>query len=279
MRFGLDCSQHHQTWDAIVERVHYAEETGFDGAWVFDHFKPLYGESAGPCFEAWTLLAALAARTDRIRLGALVTGVTYRHPSILATEAITVDHISHGRLECAIGASWFDQEHRELGIDFPPNGERARRLEEAVQVMKLLMTEDDVSFDGRYYQLDGATYRPRGVQEPHPPLWIGATGEQLMLPIVGRHADVWHGFGSVSELKRKAAIVERAAEDAGRDPSTITRSTALSLSEPWDEVRTTISGLRDAGFEYLTVSFPSEGKERLDEFVEKVMPEFAADSP
>lgn len=274
MRFGLDCSQHHQTWDSIVERVQYAEETGFDGAWVFDHFKPLYGDSAGPCFEAWTLLAGLAARTDRIRLGALVTGITYRHPSILATEAITVDHISDGRLECAIGASWFDGEHRELGIDFPPNGERARRLEEAVQVMKLLMTEDDVSFDGKYYQLDNATYRPRGVQEPHPPVWIGASGEKLMLPIVGRHADVWHGFGSVSDLKRKGEIVDRAAEEAGRDPSTITRSTALSLSEPWDEVRETISGLRDAGFDYLTVSFPSEGKERLDEFVEKVMPEF-----
>lgn len=275
MKFGLDCSQHQLTWDEIVDRARFAEETGFDGAWVFDHFKALYGDPTGPCFEAWTLLAALAARTQRIRLGALVTGVTYRHPSILTTEVVTVDHVSKGRLELAVGAAWFEGEHRELGIDFPSNGERARRLEEALEVMKLLMTDDEVSFDGRHYRLDNATYRPRPVQEPHPPIWIGAGGEKLMLPIVGRHADVWHGFGSVSELTRKWEVVARSAEEAGRDPNGIVRSTDLSLSEPWDEVRGTLSDLRDAGFSYVTVSWPSEGKQRLDEFIENVMPEFA----
>ena len=143
--------------------------------------------------------------------------------------------------------------------------------------MKLLMTEDGATFEGRYYRLENASYRPRPVQKPHLPIWIGASGEQLMLPIVGRHADVWHGFGSVEELVRKGAIVDRAAEEAGRDPSTIERSSALSLSEPWDEVRRTIAGLREAGFSYLTVSWPSEGKPRLDEFVADVMPEFSAD--
>ena len=277
MRFGLDCSQHQRTWEEIVERVQFAEETGFDGAWVFDHFKALYGDPSGPCFEGWTLLAALAAKTDRIRLGPLVTGITYRHPSILTTEAVTVDHISDGRLELAVGAAWFEGEHRELGVDFPSNAERARRLEEAVQVMKLLMTEERASFDGRYYRLEDASYNPKPVQQPHPPLWIGAGGEKLMLPIVGRHADVWHGFGSTEELARKGKIVDRAAEEAGRDPSSIERSSALSLSEPWDEVRRTIAGLHDAGFSYLTVGWPSEGKSRLDEFVADVMPEFSAD--
>ena len=274
MHFGLDCTQHQRTWDEIVERVRFAEDTGFDGAWVFDHFKPLYGEPGGPCLEGWTLLAGLAARTTRIRLGTLVTGITYRHPSVLAAEAITVDHVSNGRLELAVGAAWFDGEHRELGIEFPSNAERARRLEEGVQVMKLLMTGDEVSFDGRYYRLENATYRPRPMQKPHPPLWIGAGGEQLMLPIVGRHADVWHSFGSAEDIRRKWSIVEAAAEKAGRDPATIERSTSLSISEPRDEVRRNIEKYRDAGVSYLEVSWPSEGKQRLDDFVEQVMPNF-----
>ncbi|HEX8099044.1 MAG TPA: LLM class flavin-dependent oxidoreductase [Actinomycetota bacterium] len=136
MRLGLDVAQHHLEWDEVLRRVEFAEREGFDGVWVFDHFKPLYGESSGPCLEAWTLLSALAARTQRLRLGALVTGNTYRHPSILASEAVTVDHVSNGRLELGIGAGWFEQEHRELGVAFPSRRERLGRLDEAAQVMR-----------------------------------------------------------------------------------------------------------------------------------------------
>src|SRR6266705_2501725 len=124
MRFDLDVAQHQLEWPELLSRIRYAEDTGFEGAWVFDHFKPLYGDPTGPCLEAWTLIAALAASTERIRLGALVTGVTYRHPSILATEAITVDHVSNGRLEMSLGAAWMEAEHRELGVPFPPRKER-----------------------------------------------------------------------------------------------------------------------------------------------------------
>lgn len=151
MRFGLEVAQHRLTWDELVSRVRWAEESGFDGAWVFDHFKPLYGEGPGPCMEAWTLQAALAASTERIRLGALVTGMTYRHPSVLAAQAVTVDHVSGGRLEFGIGTGWFEEEHRELGIDLPPVGERVDRFEEAVELMRLLMTEDEVHFDGEHF--------------------------------------------------------------------------------------------------------------------------------
>lgn len=275
MRFGLDVSQHQLTWPELLERVRFAEDSGFDGAWVFDHFKALYGDPDGPCLEGWSLLAALAAATEKIRLGALVTGITYRHPSILATQAVTVDHISGGRLECAVGAAWFEGEHLELGVDFPSNAERARRLEEGVQVMKLLMTEDDVSFDGRFYRLENASYNPKPTQRPHPPIWIGASGPQLMLPIVGRHADVWHTFGSPQEIARKGEIVDRAAEDAGRDPTDIRRAASLSLSESWDEIRSNIEGLTEERVDYLTVSWPAEGKERLDAFVADVMPDYS----
>ncbi|HEY3211308.1 MAG TPA: TIGR03560 family F420-dependent LLM class oxidoreductase [Actinomycetota bacterium] len=276
MRLGLDVSQHQLDWPELLRRVRFGEEAGFDGAWVFDHFKALYGDRSGPCMEGWTLLAALAASTERIRLGALVTGMTYRHPSILAAEAVTVDRVSGGRLELAVGAAWFEGEHRELGIPFPSTRERTERLEEGVQVMQLLMTRDGASFEGKHYQLQGATYHPRPVQQPHPPIWIGAGGERRTIPIAARRADVWHSFGSVETLGRKTAVLERAAEAAGRDPASIARATDLSISEPWEEVRERAEALAKAGFSYLVVSWPSEGWGRLEEFVGKVMPELSA---
>jgi F420-dependent oxidoreductase-like protein len=280
MRLGLDVAQHHLEWDELLRRVRFAEEAGFDGAWVFDHFKPNYpspdtGSWDGPCMEAWTLLAALAASTERIRLGALVTGVTYRHPSILATEAVTVDQVSNGRLEMSLGAAWMEAEHRELGIPFPPRKERFERLEEAVQVVKLLMTTDGATFDGRHYQLREGTYLPRPVQQPHPPIWIGAGGLRHTIPVAARHADVWHTFGSPEDLRRKSAALDEHAEKAGRDPGSITRATDLSISEPWDEVMATAGAIRGLGFSYIVVDWPTEGWARVEEFVERVMPELA----
>jgi F420-dependent oxidoreductase-like protein len=273
MRFGLDVSQHQLTWDEILSRVRFAEEAGFDGAWVFDHFTALYGDPDGPCLEGWTLLAALGAATSRIRLGTLVTGMTHRHPSVLATEVVTVDHVSGGRVECAIGAAWNVEEHTELGIPFPSVGERMERLEEGVQVLRLLMTGERASFDGKHFHLDGALFRPRPVQRPHPPVWLGGVGRRKLLPIAGRQADAWHGWAdSPEEWTELSAIVDRAAEQAGRDPATILRASSLSISEPWDDVRRAFEWMRDAGIGYLVVEWPSEGKGRLDEFVEHVLP-------
>jgi F420-dependent oxidoreductase-like protein len=277
VRLGLDVAQHQLEWREILARVRFGEETGFDGAWVFDHFKPLYDDPDGPCLEGWTLLAGLAQATSRIRLGVLVTGITYRHPSVLAAEAVTVDHISGGRLELGVGAAWFEGEHEALGIPFPPIKERAERLEEGVLVMRELMTRDRATFKGRHYQLENATYRPRPVQRPHPPIWIGASGEKLMLPIVARQADAWHAFGSAQGLARKSSLLDELARKAGRDPGRILRSTSLSISEPWDHVRRRAEALRKAGFSYLVVDWPSEGKGRLEEFVETVMPELSSD--
>ena len=141
--------------------------------------------------------------------------------------------------------------------------------------MRLLMTKDRATFTGQHYQLAEASYHPRPVQRPHPPIWIGAGGEQLMLPIVARQADAWHAFGSNDSLARKSRLLDQLAEKAGRDPKTILRSASLSLSRPWDQVRRRAAQLRAAGFGYLIAEWPSEGKRRLDEFVEKVMPELA----
>jgi alkanesulfonate monooxygenase SsuD/methylene tetrahydromethanopterin reductase-like flavin-dependent oxidoreductase (luciferase family) len=254
-------------------RTRLAEEAGFEGAWVFDHFTALYADPDGPCLEGWTLLAALGAATERIRLGTLVTGMTHRHPSLLATEVVTVDHVSGGRIECAVGASWNADEHRELGFGFPSALERAERLEEGVEVLRLLMSGERVSFEGRYFGLRNALYRPRPVQRPHPPIWIGASGRELMLPVAGRQADVWHTWGS--RYAEKWDVVRRAAEDAGRDPEAIVRASSLSISEPWDDVRRAFDAHVANGVKYLVVDWPSEGRGRLEGFIEQVMPELA----
>jgi F420-dependent oxidoreductase-like protein len=272
MKIGVDVSQHQLEWPELKRRVVWADEAGFESAWVFDHFTALYGDPTGPCLEAYTLMAGLAAVTTRIRLGALVTGVTYRNPSLLAAEVVTVDQISGGRVNVGLGAAWHDEEHRRLGFDFPPTAERIERLEEAVQILRGLFAGDEFDFTGRHYQLERAFYRPLPVQRPSPPIWIGATGEKVMLPLVARLADVWHGFGSTGDLARKSAIVDRAAEAAGRDPDTIERSTNLSISEPWDTVRRQAEELRAAGFGHLIASWPSEGMARVEEFATDVMP-------
>ena len=277
MKLGIDVSQHQLEWPELRRRVMWADEAGFTSAWVFDHFTALYGDPKGPCFEAWTLLAALAAVTDRIRLGALVTGATYRHPSLLAAEIVTVDHVSAGRLDVGLGAAWHHQEHERLGFDFPATPERIRRLEDTVQIIKGLLTTDDFDFDGHEFRLRRAFYRPRPVQRPHPPLWIGAIGEKVMLPLAARYADVWHAFGSTSDMARKSSLINQHAEAADRDPAEIERSTNLSISEPWDQVRRQAEELRKAGFDHLIASWPGEGQRRVEEFVEKVMPELVAD--
>jgi F420-dependent oxidoreductase-like protein len=275
VRLGLDVSQHQLEWPEILRRARFAEDAGFDGVWVFDHFTPLYGDPSGPCMEGWTLLAALAASTERVRLGTLVTGMTYRWPSILAAEAVTVDHVSAGRLELAVGAAWHEGEHRALGVPFPSGRERAERLEEGIEILRLLMTTDGATFEGSHVRLENASYHPRPIQQPHPPIWVGASGERLTIPIAARQADVWHDFGSVESLARKSKILDEHAERAGREPASIARASSLSISESWDEVREQANALRDLGFSYLEVSWPSEGWPRIEEFAQKVMPELA----
>ena len=270
MRFGLETAQHRLEWDDLVARFQWAEQVGFDGAWVFDHFQPLYGEGPGPCMEAWTLLAGLAASTDRIRLGALVTGMTYRHPSVLAAEVVTVDHMSGGRLEFGIGAGWYDPEHHELGIELPPVGERVDRFEEGVQVIVRLMTEDNVHLDGDHFQLRGATILPRPVQQPHPPVWIGASGPR-MLGIVARVADVWHTFGSPAEVARLSQVLDEKLAEAGRASSAVARATSISVEGSWDDVRRQVDAYAAAGVSYLVVQWPTEGQRRVEGFVERFL--------
>ncbi len=183
MRFGLDIAQQRLSFAEVVARARFAEALGFDGIWGFDHFQPLYGEGPGECFEGYTTLAALATATERVRLGLLVTGLTYRPVSLLAAEAITIDHASNGRLELAIGTAWLESEHHELGIEFPPTGARVDLLDDSLQILRRVFTEDHVTHEGRQASVHDLTLLPRPVQSPLP-IWVGASGEQRSLPLV-----------------------------------------------------------------------------------------------
>ena len=275
MRFGIDVAQQRMAWDEVVSRVRFGEDLGFDGAWGFDHFQPMYGEGPGEIFEGMTTLAALASATTRIRLGLMVTGVTYRHPSVFASQALTVDHASHGRLELALGAAWFDQEHMNFGIPFPQTGERFDLLEDALEIITRLYTGEKVSYDGKVVSLKDAQLRPLPVQQPRPPIWIGGSGPKRTIPLVARYADVWHTWGTPTSLRPLSERIDELAEAAGRDPSSIMRAASISLSDPIDTIRRYITKWQESGWGYLVCSWPEEGREVVERFATEVMTEFA----
>jgi alkanesulfonate monooxygenase SsuD/methylene tetrahydromethanopterin reductase-like flavin-dependent oxidoreductase (luciferase family) len=275
MRFGLDVAQQRMEWDEIVDRTRFAEGLGFEGVWGFDHFQPMYGEGPGNCFEGMATLAALAGATTRIRLGLLVTGVTYRHPSLYTAQAVTIDHASHGRLDMSLGAAWFAPEHHALGMAFPSTGRRFDLLEDTLEVVTRLMTGDTVSYSGKEAQLRDAQLRPLPVQRPHPPIWIGGSGMRRTLPIVAKWADAWHTWGSPDQLAVLSRHIDDLADRAGRDPAAILRASSLSLSEPLDQVRRNVGAMQQVDIGYLVCGWPSEGRSRVEEFARDVMPEFA----
>ena len=200
-----------------------AEASGFDSLWVMDHFfqLPPLGGPDQPMLEAYTLLGALAARTRRIQLGTLVTGVTYRNPGILAKIITTLDVISHGRAILGIGGAWYDVEHRGLGVDYPSDGVRLDMLTEAVQICRAMFTGDDVSFEGDHYRLDHARNLPRPVQPGGPKILIGGGGEKRTLRLVALYADKCNVTGDVAALAHKIDVLHRHCADVGRDPAEI----------------------------------------------------------
>ena len=275
MRFGLDVTPQRMPWDEVVRRAKLAEDLGFDGVWGFDHFQPMYGDGPGEVFEGMTYLAALASVTSRVRLGLLVTGMTYRHPSVYAAQALTVDHVSHGRLEMSFGAAWFDKEHHELGIPFPSTGERFDLLEDALEITTRLFTGEVVDYDGKRVSLQHAQLLPVPVQRPHPPIWIGGSGPRRTLPLVAKYADVWHSFGTPNSMREAYERIDQLATEAGRDPKSILRAGSISL----DEIETSrkhAGKWRDAGYGYLVCGWPGAGDKHVEAFAKDVMPEFTS---
>ena len=248
LRFGLKLSQN-ATIDQLRGFWRLADEAGFDSCWVMDHFATLGPRDDGPIFETWTMLAAMAQLTTRTRLGCAVVGNTYRHPGVLAKMAVTVDHLSGGRLEFGIGAGWAQNEHTMLGLEFGTRNDRADRLEESVQIIRSLWTEPRTTFGGRHYRLQDAVAEPKPLQQPHPPIWIGGSGPKRTLRIAAKYADVWNAAGgSPEEVAASSRILDQHCADVGRDPNRIRRSVQFRVGvDELDQVRATTDGYVKVG--------------------------------
>ena len=214
-------------FDRVAEQARAAEAAGFAQVTVMDHLYQIgwAGAADQPMLEAYTTLGALARETTRVRLGVQVAGVTYRNPAFLVKQVTTLDTISGGRAMFGIGAAWNEVEHIGYGYDFPPVRERMDRLEEALTIARAMFTQDQPSFEGRYYRIDEALNVPRPVQPGGPRILIGGGGEKRTLRIAARHADMTHWFPlGIAVLRRKTEILEGYCEEIGRDPATIERT-------------------------------------------------------
>jgi F420-dependent oxidoreductase-like protein len=243
-------------FDDVCAHAVAAEASGFDSVWVMDHFwqLPALGGPDEPILEAYTMLGALAARTERVQLGTLVTGVTYRNPALLAKIVTTLDVISKGRAILGIGAAWYEPEHDGLGFDFPATGERMDRLAEAVQICRALFREEQPTFVGRYYRIEQARNVPRPLRPGGPPIMIGGSGERRTLRLVAQYADMCNVTGGPDTVAHKLEVLRRHCTDVGRDPAevTTTRMGTLVLTPDADEtarVRSFLSGLMGDDFD------------------------------
>jgi F420-dependent oxidoreductase-like protein len=222
MRFGVKTAPQHTTWSDMLDVWRAADDIElFESAWNFDHFYPIFSDSNGPCLEAWTMLAAMAQATRRIRVGCQVTGMIYRHPAVLANMAATIDIVSNGRLIVGVGAGWNQQECDAYGIPLPPLQERFDRFDEGVEALILLMTEEHSNLDGKYIQLRDARCEPKPVQQPHPPIAIGGNGPQRTLRTVAKFAQHWNSTSGIDHWPTSKAILEKRCAEIGRDPATI----------------------------------------------------------
>jgi F420-dependent oxidoreductase-like protein len=222
-------------FERIAETAIAAEESGFDSFWVMDHYHQIWtvGPPELPMLEAYTLLGGVAARTSRIALGTMVTGVTYRNPAFLAKVVTTLDVVSAGRAILGIGAAWNEDESRAYGYDWPPVSERFERLEDALQICRAMFTQEQSTFRGTHHHVEGAYNVPQPVQEGGPKILIGGGGEKKTLRLVARYADMWNGFGTPEEIRHKLDVIAEHCRDIGRDPSEIvtTRLGTLALSD------------------------------------------------
>jgi F420-dependent oxidoreductase-like protein len=251
LRFGLlvpqgwildlaDIEDPIEQFETMVGVTRRAEELGFDSVWLFDHFHTYHRPVLETTFEAWTSTAALARETSRIRIGQMVTANSYRNPALLAKMASTVDVMSHGRLDFGIGAGWYEHEYRAYGYDFPPVGTRLRMLGEALQVIHAMWRESYATFEGDFYRIDGAINEPKGVQRPHPPVWVGGSGERVTLRLAAEYADATNFGGHHDDMawyRHKFGVIRRHCEAIGRDPDTLIRSSNVetTLLRPGDD--------------------------------------------
>lgn len=230
--FGIQTIQH-WTWDETRDRWAWFDDLGFDSLWLTDHFVRT-AKPDSPYFEAWTLLSALAMVATRPRLGVLVSSNTFRHPALLAKQAVTLDHISGGRLELGLGAGWYVPEHEMFGLDFPPTRELVDRYEEALDLIDRYLRNDLTTFEGAHYSLNDAPNRPPPVQQPRIPFILGAH-KPRMIRLAARYADTWNSRGTVEEIRERNALLDEACARQDRDPGEVKRSLLYVIAHMTDE--------------------------------------------
>ena len=261
-RFGIVRNQN-LPWPTLARHWQEFERLGFDSIWHADHYqRPSLPDA--PFLEGWTLLAALALQTEKPRIGILVTSNTFRHPPLLAKQAVTIDHISGGRLELGIGTGWYKAEHERFGVPFPETPELVGRFEEAVVLIDALLTQDSTTFEGTYYQIHDAPFRPAPLQQPRPPITLGAHGPR-MLRIAARYADRWNSYGTSEEIRERNDRLDEACAAIGRDPGAIIRSlygwTIPMGADPWsspDAFADIVGRYREAGMSEFLMEAPHE---------------------
>jgi F420-dependent oxidoreductase-like protein len=223
-----------EKYEAMTRVAQTAERLGFDSLWLFDHFHTYFKPVLETTFECWTTTAALARDTSRIRLGQMVTCNGYRNPALLAKMASTVDVLSHGRLDFGIGAGWYEHEYKAYGYEYPPTpGERLKMLREALQVIHAMWTEPYASFDGEFYKVSGAINEPKGVQKPHPPIWVGGSGEKVTLRLAAQYADATNFGGHLDDMSwytHKLDVIRAHCEEFGRNADEMIRSTDVETT-------------------------------------------------
>jgi len=226
IQFALFSPQAAQSWHQLEERAHRCEKLGFHSMWLVDHMWTR-GMPDLDHHECMALMAGLAAKTDKLRIGTMVICNSYRNPALLAKSLATIDHISNGRLEIGYGAGWMDEEYKAYGYEFPSMGTRLKMFEEGLHIMKLMFTEKRATFEGRHYKINEAACNPKPVQQPHPPITIGGMGEKIMLKLVARFADRWNCPAGYESFEHKFNVLKQHCKDVGRDVNTIDISEQL----------------------------------------------------
>src|SRR5271169_984666 len=237
IRFGIQTGQQLIAWQDLLALWRKADAWGYDSLWNFDHFYPIFVDPEGPCLEAWTSLSALAQATTRARIGTMVNGNTYRNPCLTAKMAATLDQISGGRLNLGIGAGWFELEHHAMGFDFKDVPKRLAALDEACQIIKSMFTEPRTSLRGRHYTVTDVIGLPKPVQQPHPPILIGGTGEKVLLKLVAKHADMYNASAGAERMRHLIEVINRHGDAVKRDTSAIEHTLMIPLAYKADPDR------------------------------------------
>ena len=295
-------------YEAMTAVAKAAEAAGYDSIWVYDHFHTVPTPEIETCFEAWTITSALARDTERVKIGQMVSCNGYRNPALLAKIASTVDVLSHGRLLCGLGAGWYEHEWRAYGYGFPEIPDRMRAFREACEIVVKMWTEEQASFEGQYYAIDGAINEPKGVQKPHIPLWIGGGGEKVTLKLVAQWGNASNFGGDLEMVEHKLAVLKQHCDNLGRDYDSLVRSSNLNIfllqagEDPEqataaargertyeefakatmvvtvDQLTAHIEQLVDLGINYVITYFPRVAYDHghLQRFAQEIMPRFVA---